>query len=33
VPICVAELGACLDRGTKNTQVLLLRAIALGVFF
>jgi hypothetical protein len=29
----VAELNACLDRGTKRTQLLLLRAIALGVFF
>jgi hypothetical protein len=33
VPMCVAELEACLDQGTKKTQVLLLRAIALGVFF
>jgi hypothetical protein len=31
VPICVADLEAYLDRGTKGTQVLLLRAIALGV--
>jgi hypothetical protein len=31
VPMCVAELEACLDRGTKRTQVLLLRAIDLGV--
>jgi hypothetical protein len=33
VPMCVADLEACLDRGTKGTQVLLLRAIALGVIF
>jgi hypothetical protein len=31
--MCVAELELCLDRGTKKTQVLLLRAIALGVIF
>jgi hypothetical protein len=31
--MCVAELEACSDRGTKGTQVLLLRAIALGIFF
>jgi hypothetical protein len=29
----VAEMEACLERGTKKTQMLLLRAIALGVFF
>jgi hypothetical protein len=33
MPMCVAELEACLDRGTKKTQMLLLRAIALGVIF
>jgi hypothetical protein len=33
VPMYVAELEACLDRGTKKTQMLLLRDIALGVFF
>jgi hypothetical protein len=33
VPMCVAELEVCLDRGTKITQVLLLRAIALGIIF
>jgi hypothetical protein len=33
VPMRVSGLEACLDRGTKITQVLLLRAIALGVFF
>jgi hypothetical protein len=31
--MCVAEMEACLDRGTEKTQMLLLRAIALGVFF
>jgi hypothetical protein len=31
--MCVVELEACLDRGTKRTQVLLLRAISLGVIF
>jgi hypothetical protein len=31
--VCVAELEACLDRGAKKTQMLLLRDIALGVFF
>jgi hypothetical protein len=31
--MCVAELEACLDRGTKKMHMLLLRAIALGVFF
>jgi hypothetical protein len=29
--MCVAELEACFDRGTKGTQVLLLRAITLGI--
>jgi hypothetical protein len=29
----VAELEACLDRGTKGTRVLLLMDIALGIFF
>jgi hypothetical protein len=29
----VADMEAYLDRGTKKTQMLLLRAIALGVFF
>jgi hypothetical protein len=29
----VAEREACLDRGTKKTPMLMLRAIALGVFF
>jgi hypothetical protein len=29
----VAELEACLDRGTKRAQVLFLRAISLGVIF
>jgi hypothetical protein len=33
VPMCVSELEACLDRSTKKTQVLLLRAISLGVIF
>jgi hypothetical protein len=28
--MCVADMEACLDRDTKGTQVLLLRAIALG---
>jgi hypothetical protein len=31
VHMCVADLEACLDRGTKKTQVLLLRATSLGV--
>jgi hypothetical protein len=29
--MCVADLEACLDRGTKRMKVLLLRAIALGI--
>jgi hypothetical protein len=31
VPLCVAEIEVCLDWGTKKTEMLLLRAIALGV--
>jgi hypothetical protein len=33
VPIIVAEREECLDRGTKKTPMLMLRAVALGVFF
>jgi hypothetical protein len=33
VPMIVAEREACLDRGTKKTPMLMLRDIALGVFF
>jgi hypothetical protein len=29
----IAEREACLYRGTKKTTMLMLRAIALGVFF
>jgi hypothetical protein len=33
VPMIVAEREECLDRVTKKTSMMLLRAIALGVLF